>query len=109
MRLDSPPGRFYNKNNYGARVLLSRQMGKRKRSGEAAMTYEDAGLSRVVTGLIKNVNRRWFHNYVQFFMRYSGFFVLGLIAYLHFIFQKINSQGLPVVIWMGAYFGILIT
>ena len=65
------------------------------------MAYENAGVNRAIRELFGSINRRWVNNLVQLSLRYLGFLLLGLIAYVHFLFHQISSQETPVLIWMG--------
>ena len=71
------------------------------------MAYENAGFTRVTRTMVGAINRRWFYNYIQFFTRYSGFFLLGLITYLHFIFDDIALHKAHIVLWMLSYLSYL--
>ena len=70
--------------------------------------YEDAGFTRVTSRIQQAVKGFLFHRSLAFFLRFSGFFLFGLIAYLHFFFNEINPDRLAIEAWMLGYLGYLI-
>lgn len=71
------------------------------------MAYQGIGFTRATRKILESINRFSFYNYLQLFLRYSGFFVLGLIAYLHFVFNNINPDKKIITNWMLFYLGYL--
>jgi two-component sensor histidine kinase/GAF domain-containing protein len=67
------------------------------------MNYEDAGANKAVKNIFNNINRRWFYNYLQFILRYSGFFLLGIIVYFQVLFTRISYNWIPLLIWIITY------
>src|SRR5690349_16659622 len=72
------------------------------------INYDDAGFNRVTLGARHVIKRFLFHGSLAFFLRFSGFFLLGLIAYLHFFFASVNPDHLSIEAWMRSYLGYLI-
>lgn len=67
------------------------------------MTFQEFGFTRAARRLQQSFNRLWLHNYLAFFLRFSGFFLLGLIVYLHFVFSSITHEPLTIGPWMLGY------
>jgi GAF domain-containing protein len=72
------------------------------------MDYADAGFTRATQGLRQTIRKFLYHGFLAFFLRFSGFFLLGLIAYLHFLFDTINHNHTAVAAWMMGYASYLI-
>ncbi len=62
-----------------------------------------SGFSKAMRGARQAFNRLWLHNYLALFLRYSGFVLLSLIAYLHFLFNGMTRNGQALEVWMIAY------
>lgn len=67
------------------------------------MNYDDAGFTRVTAGIRQAIKRFLFHISLAFFLRYSGLFLLGLIAYLHFFFDSFNRNPASMEVWILGY------
>ncbi len=63
----------------------------------------NSGFSKAMQGARQAFNRLWLHNYLALFLRYSGFVLLLVIAYLHFVFHGMNRNGSQVEAWMVGY------
>lgn len=74
-----------------------------------SINYDDAGFTRVTLGVRQRIERFLIPGFPTFFLRFSGFFLLGLIAYLHFFFDSLNPDHRDVEIWMAVYLGYLIS
>jgi len=72
------------------------------------MNFQDFGFTKATQHVRLAINRLWLQNFLTFFLRYSGFFLLGSIVYLHFIFDSINHNHLKIELWMLGYLGYLI-
>jgi hypothetical protein len=72
------------------------------------ISYGDAGFTKATLGVRQTIKRFLFHGYLAFFLRFSGFFLLGLIAYLHFFFDGINPNHSTIGLWMVSHSGYLI-
>jgi GAF domain-containing protein/two-component sensor histidine kinase len=75
---------------------------------EVNMGYEDAGFTKVTWKIRQAIKRLILHSYLSFFLRYSGFFLLGLIIYLHFLFNTINHNQTSITVWIAGYLAYLI-
>ncbi len=67
------------------------------------MSYSDVGFNKITSsfrGLIREVR---LHTTLTFLLRFSGFFLLGLIAYCHFLFNNINDNFSLILKWVVAY------
>lgn len=74
------------------------------------MKFEDVGINKAFGNIFQNINRKWFYNSIQFFIRYSGFFLLLVIVYFHFVFKSLapQNQEISIWIWIGSYLVYLI-
>lgn len=70
--------------------------------------YDDAGFTRGISRVSQAIRRFLFHGSLAFFLRFSGFFLLGFIAYLHFFFDSINPDHNAIAAWMMGYLAYLI-
>src|SRR5215207_1984972 len=72
------------------------------------INHDNAGFTRVTLGVRHGIKRFLFHESLAFFPRFSGFFLLGWIAYLHFFFDSVNPDHRGIETWMLSYLAYLL-
>jgi GAF domain-containing protein len=70
--------------------------------------YDESSSTRLTLGVRHVIQRFLLHGVLAFFLRFFGFFLLGLIAYLHFFFDSVNPDHLSIEAWILSYLGYLI-
>ena len=65
--------------------------------------YDDAGFTRATLGARQTIKKFLFPGSLAFFLRYAGFFLLGLVIYLHFFFHSLNPNRNAIEAWIVCY------